>query len=218
MKALSLGIGVSLSHGLDLVVMNERLRIEDVRNADVKELAQVIRELNPSIIAIDSPPKFGVQGNSRSAERELNRRGIKIFYTPSDSEKCRRPFYAWMEVGQKCFKLASEGGFETFYGTGPMERRAIEVFPHASAVVLSRCRPPRGWQKKKSDKRQWRSRPLEALGIDTGKLRTADQVDAALAALTGVYALDNRFVPVGHPSEGVIVLPTEKLLDDYPRK
>jgi len=218
MMTRALGIDVSLSHGLDLVLMNERFQIEDVREAAVAELADVIHELGPDIIAIDSPPKFGVHGNSRAAERELNGRGIKIFYTPSDSEKCRRPFYGWMQVGHKCFEVASACGFEAFDGTGPMQRRAIEVFPHASAVVLSQCCPPRGWQKKKSDKRRWRLRPLQALEIDIGKLQTTDQVDAALAALTGMYALNNRFVPVGDLSEGVIVLPTEKLLEHYPRK
>lgn len=198
--------------------MNERLQIKDVRNADVTGLAEVIQEWNPSVIAIDSPPEFGVEGNSRLAERELNRRGIKIFYTPSDAEKSRRPFYAWMEVGHKCFKVASKCGFELFNGTGSVEGRAIEVFPHASAVVLTGSRPPRGWQKRKSDKRRWRLRPLAALEIDTVKLKAVDQVDAALAALIGVFALHNRFVLVGCPSEGVIVLPTEKLLDDYPQK
>ncbi|MBI4524718.1 MAG: DUF429 domain-containing protein [Deltaproteobacteria bacterium] len=217
MKTLALGIDVSLSRGLDLVLMNERFEIKDVGNADLKELAHVIREWSPSIIAIDSPPKFRVEGKSRSAERELNRRGIKIFYTPSDSETCNRPFYGWMKVGHQCFQLASECGFEAFYGIGPIERRTIEVFPHASAVVLRACCPPSGWQKKKSEKRQWRLRCLEALGIDAGRLGTVDQVDAALAALTGVYALNNCFVSVGHPSEGVIVLPTKQFLDAYPR-
>jgi len=132
--------------------MNERLQIKDVRNADVTGLAEVIQEWNPSVIAIDSPPEFGVEGNSRLAERELNRRGIKIFYTPSDAEKSRRPFYTWMEVGHKCFKVASKCGFELFNGTGSVEGRAIEVIPHASAVVLTGSRPPRGWQKRKSDK------------------------------------------------------------------
>jgi predicted RNase H-like nuclease len=218
MMTLALGIDVSLSHGLELVLMNERFQIEDVREIAVDALADVIRELCPNIIAIDSPPKFGIQGKSRLAERELNRRGIKIFYTPSDSETCRQFFYGWMQVGHKCFAAALTCGFETFYGTGSMERRAIEVFPHASAVVLSQCCPSRGWQKKKSDKRRWRLRPLHTLGIDVGKLQTMDQVDAALAALTGIYSLNNRFVTVGHPSEGVIVLPVEKLLDGYPRE
>lgn len=172
MAALALGIDVSLSHGLDLVLMNERSKIEDVREAAVDALANVIRELRPNIVAIDSPPKFGIQGRSRLAERELNRRGVKIFYTPSDSETCRQSFYSWMQVGHKCFAAASTCGFETFYGTGGMERRAIEVFPHASAVVLSQCCPPRGWQKKKSDKRRWRLKPLRALGIDISSLRT----------------------------------------------
>jgi hypothetical protein len=73
-------------------------------------------------------------------------------------------------------------------------------------------------KKKKSDKRRWRLRPLEAFGVDVGKLQTTDQVDAAPAALTGIYSLNNRFVTVGHPSEGVIVLPVEKLLDNYRRE
>jgi hypothetical protein len=72
--------------------------------------------------------------------------------------------------------------------------------------------------KKKSDKRRWRLKPLQALEIDIGKLQTTDQVDAALAAVTGMYALNNHFVPVGDPAEGVIVLPTEKLLYAYPRE
>jgi predicted nuclease with RNAse H fold len=218
MRTLSLGIDVSLSRGLDLVVMNEQLQIKDVRNAGITELAAVIQDRNPSIIAIDSPPKFGVEGNSRLAERELNSRGINIFYTPSDSAKCCNPYYAWMEVGHECFKLASLYGFETFFGAGSLEKRAIEVYPHANAVVLTGCCPPRGWLKKRSDKRQWRWRPLEALGIDTVKLKSMDQVDAALAALTGLYALQKRFVTVGCPSEGVIVLPTERLLNRYSRK
>jgi predicted RNase H-like nuclease len=123
-----------------------------------------------------------------------------------------------MGIGHKCFQLAAECGFKTHYMRGLMEGRAIEVFPHASAVVLRGCCPPRGWQKKKSGKRQWRLKYLQSLGIDTGHLKTLDQVDAALAATIGIYALDNRFVTVGHSSEGVIVLPTKQLLDDYPRK
>jgi predicted nuclease with RNAse H fold len=218
MEMLSLGIDVSLKRGLDCVLMDERFQILGSKKIDPNELTQLILELSPNIIAIDSPPKFGVEGNSRWAERELNRRGIKIFYTPSNSAKCCDPYYAWMEVGHQCFKLASTCGFETFFGAGPLGKCAIEVFPHASAVVLSECRPPRGWNKRVSDKRQWRLRPLETLGIHTAKLTTIDQVDAALAALTGIYALGKRSVFVGRPSEGVIVLPTENLLDVYLRR
>ena len=99
-----------------------------------------------------------------------------------------------------------------------MARRAIEVSSWqrggAESVLSS------SWlAKKKSDKRRWRLRLLEALGIDVGKLQITDQVDAALAvALTGIYSLNNRFVTVGHSSEGVIVLPVEKLLDNYRRE
>jgi hypothetical protein len=38
-----------------------------------------------------------------------------------------------------------------------------------------------------------------------------DQVDAALAALTGLYALERRFSAPGDPREGQIVLPSASL-------
>src|SRR5207302_1381491 len=89
---------------------------------------------------------------------------------------------------------------------GRARNTAMEVFPHASAVVLAGCLPPPG-----SRKREWRSTVLAAEGVDVRGLRSADQVDAALAALTGVRALQGRFSALGDPREGVIVLPANRL-------
>ena len=52
---------------------------------------------------------------------------------------------------------------------------------------------------------------LAAEGVDTGGLRSADQVDAALAALTGIRALQGKSSAFGDPKEGVIVLPASRL-------
>jgi hypothetical protein len=82
----------------------------------------------------------------------------------------------------------------------------MEVFPHATAVVLAGCLPPAG-----TTKRQWRTLVLDAQGVDTSGLRSADQVDAALAALTGIRALQGRSSALGDPREGVIVLPSNRL-------
>ncbi len=52
----------------------------------------------------------------------------------------------------------------------------------------------------------------------TDDLRTADQVDAALAALTGILALRGSFIAPGDPDEGLIVLPVIDLpTRPYPR-
>jgi hypothetical protein len=83
---------------------------------------------------------------------------------------------------------------------------AIEVFPHATAVVLSGFLPPTGMSP-----HAWRRTVLRAQSVDAAALRSTDQVDAALAALTGLFALERRFSAPGDPREGKIVLPSATL-------
>ena len=60
-------------------------------------------------------------------------------------------------------------------------------------------------------KRAFRGRVLEENGIDQSVLPTVDRIDAALAALTGLLALEGTYTGVGDPAEGVIVLPVAEL-------
>ena len=81
---------------------------------------------------------------------------------------------------------------------GPPKRRAIEVFPHASAVGAGR-RP--------AAERRSRSAPGArasccAQGVRTDELTSIDRIDAALAALTGLLALDGQTVRSGRPDRG----------------
>jgi hypothetical protein len=57
----------------------------------------------------------------------------------------------------------------------------------------------------------WRRTVLGAQSVDGAALRSTDQVDAALAALTGLFALERRFSAPGDPREGKIVLPASTL-------
>jgi predicted nuclease with RNAse H fold len=217
MTKLALGVDVSQRHGLDLVFMDGDRKVELPQHSSIENFPKILKERNPDIVAVDSPPKFGIRGNSRLAERETNRHGIKIFYTPSDPKKCCLPFYDWMRVGHLVFQAAEACGYRDFKGSGSAAGRVIEVFPHASAVVLKGCLPPPGWKRNKSSKRDWRLGVLKKFDIKTDLLKTVDQADAALAALTGILALEGDFSAVGQSDEGAIVLPARTLRDNYPR-
>jgi predicted RNase H-like nuclease len=138
-------------------------------------------------------------------ERELRRFGIGSYGTPSDPAKGEHPFYGWMLVSFRVFEIAAACGFRRF-ASGRPAGTAMEVFPHASAVVLAGALPPRG-----SPKHAFRRDVLRARGVEVDALGSADQVDAALAALTGLFALHGECFAPGDPVEGVIVLPARTL-------
>lgn len=200
----ALGIDVGVRKGLDLVLMDGTAVVETERRVHVDDLPRLVHDLGPDVVAIDAPPAWASSGRSRLTERELRLFGIQCFNTPSDTRMAEHPFYEWMTVGFAVFR-SIEGSFPRYRG-GSVTGTAIEVFPHASAVVLAGCLPPRGVAP-----HPWRREVLQANGVDTRGLRSADQVDAALAALTGHFALERRFSAPGDPREGQIVLPAVAL-------
>ena len=217
MRSLGIDVGAKRK-GLDAVLFDETMVPSEARrHAGVEEIVELIRQVRPDVVAIDSPPEWGrSSGGSRLTEREIRRFGIQSFGTPSNQRKASSAFYDWMRAGFEVFEAAALEGFAR-YGSGPVQGKAIEVFPHATAVVLAGCLPPRGLSKGRA-KREWRRSVLRAHGVDTENLPSADQVDAALAALTGLYALGGRCFAPGDPLEGVIVLPASTLPPPpYPR-
>ncbi|MBI4259970.1 MAG: DUF429 domain-containing protein [Actinobacteria bacterium] len=202
----SLGIDVGVRKGLDLVLLDEGLApVATHRRLPVTALGRLIEEHRPDVIAVDSPPSWATSGRARRTEREVRWFGIQCFGTPTRDRGADHPFYEWMRVGFEVFRVAAANGYPR-YGSGPPAGHALEVFPHATAVVLAGCLPPQG-----SNKRSWRGAVLRAAGVDGASLSSVDQVDAALAALTGLFALRRRFSAPGDPAEGVIVLPSATL-------
>jgi len=142
----SLGIDVGAKRkGLDAVLLDETLIPSEARrHMGVEELEELIRQVRPDVVAIDSPPAWGRSpGGSRLTEREIRRFGIQSFGTPSDPKKASSVFYDWMRAGFEVFEAAAQEGFAR-YASGAVAGRAIEVFPHATAVVLAGCLPPSG--------------------------------------------------------------------------
>jgi predicted RNase H-like nuclease len=180
-------------------------------------LEALLLELQPEAVAIDSPPAWGRAGGSRQGERELAALGVSCFRTPSDPARCRHPFYNWMRVGHAAFAAAARAGYPLYRG-GPVAGRALEVFPHSSAVALAGNRPPPGTARQTGGKASWRRAVLEAAGVETSALRTLDQLDAALAGLTALLAWQGSYFTLGDPDEGLMVLPGQRPPGRFPKE
>jgi predicted nuclease with RNAse H fold len=170
----------------------------------VGDAVSLALELKPAIVCIDSPSGWSTSGPSRLAERELARIRIQSYRTGRDPGD--HPFYRWMRVGFELFgRLART--FPLYRGGDPLQT-AAEVFPHATACLLAgHLREP------DVPKHAFRRHTLHQCGVDVAALATPDQIDAALAALTGLFALEGRHCGVGDPDEGVILLPVPQAPD-----
>jgi predicted nuclease with RNAse H fold len=159
-----------------------------------EELAALLAELRPDVVAIDSPPCWAPDDRARRCEREVQRLGVSIFTTPNAARGTTNAFYDWMRTGFAMFDGAR--GYVT-----------LETFPHASAIALRGRRPDRGLLRDPRAKRAWRLAALDAAGVTTAALGTIDEIDAALCAVTGRAYLAGEAVDLGEADEGVITLP-----------
>jgi len=217
---VGVGVDVSVRRGLDVVVLDGQRRLVGPARARQMpdDLQELLRELRPDAVAIDSPPAWGLRGSSRRAERELIRLGLPCFRTPSNPALREHPFYSWMFAGHDAFAAAARAGYSCFAGEPDGRGHALEVFPHGAAVALAGCRPPPGTARRAAAKRAWRAGVLAAAGVDPAPLRSLDAVDAALAALVAVIvAEDGPWFWLGEPDEGCVVLPGEPPGGAYPR-
>jgi GNAT superfamily N-acetyltransferase len=209
---LAAGVDVAEeAKGLDLVVLDaDRRVVASAGRLSVRRAAALLAdELRPDVVAIDSPSGWATAGRSRAAERVLARLGYRAFYTPPDPGD--HPFYRWVRVGIRLFEALADT--YPLYRGGAVEGRAAEVFPHATAGVLGAPGPmeagnSRGPAGRASKGRTAQRRAVLAqAGVPPEALANRDRVDAALAALTGLLAVEGRTLAVGPPAEGPVLLP-----------
>ena len=172
--------------------------------SDPAELASWLDHHKPGAVAIDSPCRWAVQGGSRPAERELQRAGIRCFYTPTRLAALAHMngFYDWVFQGEQLYQLI-EPKFRLYaspesLNAGPF---CFETFPHGIARAL--IGQPLLARNKKRDRLQI----LALERIETQGLNRQDWIDAALCALAARYVLENRFRPFGDLQTGFILLP-----------
>lgn len=200
---LSVGIDVAEERkGLDLVALDQhKSLVASKGRLSVDQAVNLALDMKPDVVCVDSPSGWALQGKSRRSEVALRKLGITAFSTPTDPGD--HSFYRWMRVGFSIYQALSPR-FAVCDGS-LLSGTAVEVFPEASAVLLAgRLRD------KAESKRTFRGKILKDHGIEADSLPSVDRIDAALAALTGILALDGEATFLGDPAEGVILLPVSK--------
>ena len=195
--SLVIGVDVAARRGCDVVRLDDDLVARPVGRVHTGiEFRALLDDLSPAAVAIDAPPRWAAD-TQRACERELTKRSISLFTTPTAARGQDNTFYAWMLTGFEMFDAA--GGYEV-----------LETFPHAVAIVIHGRLP-------QERKRVSRLAALVAVGIDPSQLKTIDEIDATLCAYTAWCWSNGDAISVGDDAEGRITLPGRALLDRYAR-
>ena len=120
--------------GFHAVAISDGTYLSHFTTQDVGKLSDWCCEtVRARVVAVDAPCRWRGAGHARPAERELMRKGISCFSTPTRKQAVEHPtdYFGWMLRGEALFK-ALEDEF-------PLCRRlplvkgkcSFETFPHA---------------------------------------------------------------------------------------
>ena len=220
----------------------DALRAEFAPPASVADTAAAVLALGEVAVAIDAPSgrrrdllaagaplradlglPDGRYERSRVCDALLIRRGLPLYPVPPEGRPLAR-WEGWMAPGFELFAAFEPalGRFrpppspvaEATAGPGALRHgRVCETYPDAVFCALLGARPP---SKRTAEGARARRALLAAAGV-AGDLtaRTHDELDACAAALTALALAEGRAGWLGHPDEGVLVLPVERLADRY---
>ena len=144
-----------------------------------EEIENLCARERPDVVAIDAPLSLPERGGLRKADASLIERGFRVLPPALGGMK---------SLTERGIRLASR-----LRAKGV---RVIEIHPRTSGIILF-CNPLR---------RAW-VRELEKRGLRLTEDVSEHEIDAAIAALTGVLHLQGKTEEVGEPREGAIVIP-----------
>ncbi|MEM2104417.1 MAG: DUF429 domain-containing protein [Candidatus Bathyarchaeia archaeon] len=148
-----------------------------------KEIVDTITWAQPIIVAIDAPLKLPKVGLLRKADKELLRRGYRIF--PPSLTAMRTLTLR----GMKLNKLIARKGFKT-----------IEVHPTSTRKALKM--PTKNW---KTIQEIFKNMGVKGT-IEEREL-TPHELDAITAALTAYLYIQHLTEAIGNTEEGVVIIP-----------
>lgn len=190
--------------GNNLVILRGVDIVCNVRKETPEQMLEKCLQFDVAAVGIDAPCQWRTGAAGRQAERALAQQSISLFATPTRelALASKSGFYGWMFNGERIYNVfAPHFPLYTNAGTsvGPV---CFETFPHAITCALLKNEAASAKQK-----RTQRRQVLEDAGIQTVTLRSIDEVDAALCALTANLLLEGRVVAHGDASGGFIVVP-----------
>jgi len=150
------------------------------------QILEGITNNSPEIIAIDAPFSLPKSGILRRADKEMIRRGYRVFppSLPAMKKLTMRAI--------KLNKLIAEKGYKT-----------IEVHPSSTCKALNI--PAKDWRKIQT--------LLTQIGLE-GDLKvrklTAHEIDAVTAALTAHFYMKSQTEALGDEEEGYIMIPKKQ--------
>ena len=148
-----------------------------------KEIIQLCVREHPDVVAIDAPLSFPREGNLRSADSQLISHGYHVL----------PPTLGGMRV-------LTERGIQLARELRARSMSVIEIHPRTSGRILFGS----------SRREEWLSE-LERRGWKVKGCVSDHEVDAAVAALTGLLYLQKRTKEVGELEEGLIVIPRGRM-------
>jgi predicted nuclease with RNAse H fold len=147
------------------------------------EILACIARYKSSVVAIDAPRSLPKQGLFRKADREVLRRGLRVF--PPGSQAMRTLTLRAIKLD----KLIAQEGYKT-----------IEVHPTPTRKALGM--PARAWKEIQAILSQ-----IGIEGISKHKRITPHEIDAVTAAFTAHLHAKGQNEEVGDTTEGCIIVP-----------
>jgi predicted nuclease with RNAse H fold len=196
--------------GNHLVILRGTQIVCNLRKEAPEHMLEKCFEFEVAAVGIDAPCRWRIGEGGRKGEKSLAQQRIFSFATPTRemAMSSKSGFYGWMFNGERVYD-AFAPHFPLFKnGEEIGDRVCFETFPHA--ITCAYLGKEVASAKKKGTQRR---EILKHEGVETTPLRSIDDVDAALCALTANYLLDGRVEAYGDELGGFIVVPTPAVHD-----
>ena len=203
--AVVIGIDVgSRARGFHAVALKGTRYSSKLNTPDTRALAEWCKDSGAIAVGIDAPCHWSSTGRARLAERELMKKGVWCFSTPSKDIAQNHPknYFDWMRCGALLYEHLFSTGYSLYCGNRQTTQPVcFETFPHAIACALQ------GEIVSAKRKRQVRPELLRKNAIETEALTNIDWIDAGLCALVAQRLVSGSVKTYGDVEEGFIVVP-----------